>query len=74
MIGRVNAQVRTTHTVICGLLAALLIVSGTASCPAESVNIEQRFAPSLTNLPTEPLVVTGNVYVPAYSSVSITWL
>jgi hypothetical protein len=71
MIGRVNAQVRTTHTVICGLLAALLILSATASSPAESVNIEQRFAPSLTNLPTEPLIVTGNVYVPAYSSVSI---
>src|SRR5437899_2589366 len=72
MPGRANnAHNRTTRSAICGLLAALLIISGTVSCLAESANIEQRFAPSLTNLPTEPLVVSGGVYVPAYSSVSI---
>jgi len=33
--------------------------------------IEQRFATSLTALPSEKLSVTGAVYVPAYSSVSL---
>ena len=33
--------------------------------------IEQRFATSLTALPSEKLGVTGSFYVPAYSSVSL---
>ncbi len=33
--------------------------------------IEQRFASSLTALPSEKLGVTGSFYVPAYSSVSM---
>ena len=54
-----------------GLLATLLFVVGIALCRAESLPIEQRFAGSLTTMLAEPLTVSGAVYVPAYSSVSI---
>jgi hypothetical protein len=54
-----------------GSLATLLLVVGIALCRAESVPIERRFAASLTTVPSEPFSVSGAVYVPAYSSVSI---
>ena len=34
-------------------------------------SLEQTFAASLTAVPAAPLSVTGSIYVPAYSSVSI---
>jgi hypothetical protein len=33
--------------------------------------LEQTFAASLTEVPTQPLAVKGSIYVPAYSSISI---
>jgi hypothetical protein len=56
--------------------AILLIAAGAAlAAPTASAQtgtgFEQRFATSLTALPTEKLGVTGSFYVPAYSSVSL---
>jgi hypothetical protein len=57
--------------------AALLLIAATAllAAPVASAQtgsgIEQRFATSLTAMPTEKLGVTGSFYVPAYSSVSM---
>jgi len=45
-----------------------LLASPAASAQA---GLEQRFATSLTALPSEKLGVTGSFYVPAYSSVSL---
>src|SRR6187549_1435525 len=42
----------------------------TASAQARRL-LEQVFANSLTEIPTQPLQVNGSIYVPAYSSVSI---
>jgi hypothetical protein len=58
--------------------AALLLISTGAALLATPMakaqtgpGIEQRFATSLTALPSEKLGVTGSFYVPAYSSVSM---
>jgi hypothetical protein len=56
--------------------AVVLIAAGAAlAAPMASAQtapgLEQRFATSLTALPTEKLGVTGSFYVPAYSSVSL---
>jgi hypothetical protein len=57
--------------------ALLLISTGAALLAAPTAKaqtgpgIEQRFATSLTALPSEKLGVTGSFYVPAYSSVSM---
>jgi hypothetical protein len=56
------------------LLAAVAAVAALAPPMASAQTapgIEQRFATSLTALPTEKLAVTGAFYVPAYSSVSL---
>src|SRR5262249_24356618 len=66
-----NEGVRTMSPMIRGLLATLLLVASIDLSRAESLPIEQRFAASLTAVPAEPLTVSGAVYVPAYSSVSM---
>lgn len=49
-------------------LACPLAISAAAQ---DAAGIEQRFAASLTTMPTAKLTVTGGFYVPAYSSVSM---
>jgi hypothetical protein len=52
------------------LTGAALLAAAVASAQT-GPGIEQRFATSLTALPSEKLGVTGSFYVPAYSSVSM---
>jgi hypothetical protein len=51
------------------VLVALL--AAPAASAQTGTGLEQRFATSLTALPSEKLGVTGSFYVPAYSSVSL---
>jgi hypothetical protein len=76
----VKALIGNARRAICRsrLRAALLLVSTAAALLAAPIasaqtgsGIEQRFATSLTALPSEKLGVTGSFYVPAYSSVSL---
>ncbi|MEA2897960.1 MAG: hypothetical protein QOJ84_3575 [Bradyrhizobium sp.] len=78
--GTVKALIRNVKRAICRSLvrnAVLLIFAGAALLIAPiasaqtGAGIEQRFATSLTALPSEKLGVTGSFYVPAYSSVSL---
>ncbi|MGZ3408797.1 MAG: DUF3124 domain-containing protein [Xanthobacteraceae bacterium] len=55
-------------------IAIALILSGsgaTAVMAQAAKSVEQTFANSLTDVPQQNLSVTGSIYVPAYSSVSI---
>lgn len=61
-----HTQVRVALLGLCGLLAAV-----NASVAQSGPGIEQTFAASLTPVPSEKLAVGGSVYVPAYSSVSM---
>ncbi len=47
------------------------LLAGPIASAQTGAGIEQRFATSLTALPTEKLGVTGSFYVPTYSSVSL---
>jgi len=62
---RAICRSRLRNTVVLIALAAAPMAS------AQTAGIEQRFATSLTALPSEKLAVTGSFYVPAYSSVSL---
>ena len=54
------------------LSLAPLAPDGCATASAQARRpLEQVFANSLTEIPTQPLQVNGSIYVPAYSSVSI---
>jgi hypothetical protein len=58
------------------LLVLLVLLAGlgaraTTAQAQPAAPIEQRFADSLSALPSEPLSVSGAFYVPVYSSVSI---
>lgn len=57
-------------TMAIGLAVALHLAPPTAFAQTKQ-DITERFATSLTRMPTEPLRITGSVYVPAYSSVSL---
>jgi hypothetical protein len=57
--------VRIVAVAVCGAL-----VSG-AQGQQQARPLEQAFAPSLVEIPSQPLGVNGAIYVPAYSSVSI---
>lgn len=62
------------HSGIKGLLFAILAVMSILDCAgagAQTGNIEQNFAASLTTLPAESLAISGAFYVPVYSSVSM---
>lgn len=62
------------HSLGRGLLFAILAAMSILHCAAagaQSGNIEQSFAASLTAVPTENLTVSGAFYVPVYSSVSM---
>ena len=51
---------------------AFLSTSGAPAARAEAASsIEQIFSNSLTTLPAEPVIATGSLYVPVYSSVSM---
>ena len=77
---RVKALIRNVKRAICRspvrnavllmLAGAALLIAPMASAQT-GAGIEQRFATSLTALPSEKLGVTGSFYVPAYSSVSL---
>lgn len=55
-----------------GFLWLAWLVSHPVSTSAQTTdNIEQTFAASLTEIPKQALSVTGSIYVPAYSSVSL---
>ena len=56
---------------VIAILAWLLIVRTTTALAQSAGSIEQNFAGSLTEVPTEPLAVSGAFYVPVYSSVSM---
>jgi len=56
---------------VIAILACLLIVRTTTALAQSAGSIEQNFAGSLTEVPTEPLAVSGAFYVPVYSSVSM---
>jgi len=76
-IGRLSGLKQAIcHTLInaafSGLLACLLpaqIAPAHAQTPGG--NVEQNFAASLTEVPAEPLTISGAFYVPVYSSVSM---
>jgi hypothetical protein len=61
---------RVRHAVVLIAAAAALFTAPMASAQT-APSLEQRFATSLTALPSEKLGVTGSFYVPAYSSVSM---
>jgi hypothetical protein len=71
---RVKALIGNVERAICrspirnGVLLIALLAAPLASA---QTGLEQRFATSLTALPSEKLGVTGSFYVPAYSSVSL---
>jgi hypothetical protein len=56
-----------------GLFACIVLAqnSPVSAQSSQSGSIEQSFASSLTAIPAEPLAVSGGVYVPVYSSVSM---
>ena len=73
---RVKALIRNGIRAICRSplrTTALLIALAAApvALAQSSASIEQRFATSLTALPSEKLGVIGSFYIPAYSSVSL---
>jgi hypothetical protein len=71
---RVKALIANVERAICRSLVrttVLLIALLAAPMASAQTNLEQRFATSLTALPSEKLGVTGSFYVPAYSSVSL---
>ncbi len=53
------------------VLAPLAAGAALAQPQQPTTPLEQAFASSLTDMPQAPLQVTGAIYVPAYSSVSI---
>jgi Protein of unknown function (DUF3124) len=53
------------------ILAALSTLYGPTASAQTAGTIEQNFANSLTAIPTENLAVSGALYVPVYSSVSM---
>src|SRR4051794_10406990 len=72
----VKALIRKGERAICrSLLRNTVVLIALLAAPVASaqtgVGLEQRFATSLTALPSEKLGVTGSFYVPAYSSVSL---
>jgi hypothetical protein len=58
------------HIAALGLLLSAMMAAAVPAC-AQSANIEQTFASSLTAVPSEPLAVSGSFYVPVYSSVAM---
>jgi len=74
--GTLKALIRNVECAICrspartAILLILMAVAPLASAQT-GPGLEQRFATSLTALPSEKLTVTGSFYVPAYSSVSM---
>ncbi|MBR0694209.1 DUF3124 domain-containing protein [Bradyrhizobium lablabi] len=53
------------------MLACLLIARTGEAAAQSSGTVEQNFANSLTTVPSGPLAVSGALYVPVYSSVSM---
>jgi hypothetical protein len=53
------------------LLPSLLMIHAHTAIAQTAIGIEQNFANSLTDMPSESLSVSGTFYVPAYSSVSM---
>jgi hypothetical protein len=53
------------------IVAAAFCIVLASAVQAQQRPLEQSFAPSLVEMPTQPQTVTGAIYVPAYSSVSI---
>src|SRR4029078_6872434 len=53
------------------LLPCLLMIHAHTAIAQTAIGIEQNFANSLTEMPSESLAVSGAFYVPAYSSVSM---
>ena len=64
---RIRLRTASIALLICG---TLLDAALTPALPQDS-RIEQVFAKSLTEVPTQPLQLKGSVYVPAYSSVAL---
>jgi len=74
--GTLKALIRNVECAICRSpvrTALLLILMGAAPLASAQTGpgLEQRFATSLTAVPSEKLGVTGSFYIPAYSSVSL---
>jgi hypothetical protein len=72
----VKALIGNVERAICrSLLRNIVLLAALLTAPMASAQtgtgLEQRFATSLTALPSEKLGVTGSFYVPAYSSVSL---
>jgi len=63
-------HIRTGHFIV-AVLAALWIASTPAVRAEAAGGLERTFANSLTALPAEPVAATGSLYVPVYSSVSM---
>ena len=55
----------------CAALPCLLMIYAPMAIAQTTVGLEQRFANSLTAMPSENLGVSGAFYVPVYSSVSM---
>jgi hypothetical protein len=58
------------HIAALGLLLSAMTAVAVPAC-AQSANIEQNFAGSLTAVPGGSLAVSGSFYVPVYSSVAM---
>jgi|SRR4051812_37935187 hypothetical protein len=56
---------------LAAMVLGLVVGSVQLACAQPSRSIEQTFAGSLTEVPQQPLSLTGSIYVPAYSSVSM---
>ena len=56
---------------VAALVPVWCVTNDAAALAQPARDVEQTFAASLTEMPTQPLSVQGAVYVPAYSSVSI---
>jgi hypothetical protein len=74
--GTLKELIRNVRRAICrSPVRNTVVLIALAAAPMASAQtgpgIEQRFATSLTALPSEKLGVTGSFYVPAYSSVSL---
>jgi hypothetical protein len=63
-----RSPVRTAFFLIA---AGAGLLEGPIASAQTGIAIEQRFATSLTALPSEKLGLTGSFYIPAYSSVSL---
>jgi hypothetical protein len=61
----------TSIVAIAFLLVAGLFGHATSAAAQAPRSVEQTFAASLTQVPQQKLSVTGSIYVPVYSSVSI---